>query len=128
MADCTGGTVGGGDGSLMQPFVPPPYTGKPCVFCGRNRVKPHYDEYDNLRYYECEKCESIWNAQARYYWEDAIAQAVAEERERCCADLCGLCRDRVPLEVDHPMGVCHRLDSGKSTNCKAAAIRARGEG
>ena len=52
----------------------------------------------------------------------AVAEAVREERERCCKAVCWKCRDGV--ELNHGR---HMIE-GESYPCKVAAIRARGEG
>ena len=66
----------------------------------------------------------------------AVAEAVAAERERCCADVCPYCAGRKgynskPVLLPELLEWGHQPSDGQiriPIACKAAAIRARGGG
>ena len=78
---------------------------------------------------ECQYCGEILRA-----IRAAVAAAVTAERERCCADVCWLCADGVPIREVEKGQFYHDITDLRSpygdryADCDAATIYARARG
>jgi len=81
---------------------------------------------------EIEQLSSVSLADECEEWETTLAEARAEERERCCQAVCSHCADGVPVQlIDtqwyHPIDRQSHSDDG-FVECDAQAVREADDG